>query len=157
MCHLLKDTHHEFEFVFGNDNGLGDLRLLPFCLRTPSRGSRAGSRQSTLRTRSFSARFFVVLVKPLLISLVHVICEAAGDAIDDALIRGLRSTDEGNRILPPIRRIYVVIICNNARRVGCRNKSCRWWLQGLVRQSSRNVCAMGGRKDFLQVMFLEQD
>ena len=163
MCHLLKNTHHKFEFVFGNDNGLGDIRLLPFRLRTPSWGSSVGSRQSTLSARTFSACFSVVLVKPLLVSLVHVIREASSNAVKEALVHGLRSRSIIQQMLFSTRRWWdpsidstdILIVCNNARRVGCGNKSCRWRLQlGLVRQSGRNIWVMGGRKDFLQVIFL---
>lgn len=83
MGHLFKQPHHKFEFIFGNNDGLGDIWLLALRLCTALRGPRCrtGRRNSPLSRCSLATSFLVVLVEPLLIALIHEICEAMSEGV----------------------------------------------------------------------------
>jgi hypothetical protein len=85
MSDLLKDTHNELKLVLEDNYWLGSIRLLPLRFCTSCGCACAASRHSTLGTGAFTTGFFVVLVEPVLISLVH---EAASKAIHDGLFDG---------------------------------------------------------------------
>jgi hypothetical protein len=66
MCHFLQYAHHEFEFVFGDRDGMRRFGFFPLCLCTPNRGPCSRCRHRVLSACAFSTSLLIVLVEPFL-------------------------------------------------------------------------------------------
>jgi|SRR5712672_2179399 len=96
--HLFKKPHHKLELIFRNSDGLRDVGFLALRFRAALRGPRCGN--GALSGCSLTTGFFVVLVEPLFVTLVHKVCETMGKGIPGSFLGRFGSLDVRERVTP---------------------------------------------------------
>jgi hypothetical protein len=116
MGHLFKQPHHKFEFIFRNDDGLGDIWFLALRLCAALGGSRCRTRRrnSPLCRCSLATSFLVVLVEPFLIALIHEIGEAMSEGVLCVFLSRLGRLEVRDRITPPVRWVKGFVVLHKS-------------------------------------------
>lgn len=154
--HLLKDAHDELELILAHDDRLNNVWLLTLGLRATA-GACTGTGERALGACTFAASFFVVLVQPVLVALIHVIDEAIGKGIGRRFLDGVGGLHICDWVFPSPGGVQLVVILNYAGTIGRRDESGgSTLLLGGARRARRLMAGGGSAEDRLQVMFLDR-